>query len=105
MNPSSVYVDALQAGQRTADILTSEIRATASKQGWPQDAADGLSVVFSGEGFSIEIAPEVSDTVERLEYGTEALEPNPVIRTFSLRPSKIDGLYVANLQKEAGFTL
>lgn len=105
MNPSSVYVDALQAGQRTADTLTSELRDTALKQGWPQDTADGLSIIFTGEGFSIEIAPEVEATVERLEYGTESLEPNPVIRTFSLRPSKIDSLYMSNLQKEAGFTL
>lgn len=105
MNQDSIYIDALQAGQKTADTLTSELRDTASKQGWPQEVIQGLSVAFSGDGFSIDVAPDVRDLADRLEYGTESLEPNPVIRNFSLRPSKIDSLYMTNLQKEAGFTL
>lgn len=93
------------AGITTASKLTSELRGKAISQGWPAEAARGVSVVFSGGAFDIKIASSVDDLVQTLEYGTEDTPPNPVIRSFSLRSQRTEKAFVAEWQRRAGWTV
>ena len=105
MNTADLKSELLQAGLIAARDLTASLKEKAANQGWPSEAANGLSVSFSDTGFSIDIAPEVSDLVAKLEYGTETLEPNPVIRTFSLRSHTLGNSLASTFGQKLGLDL
>lgn len=103
MNKTSLNSIILEAGTATAQTLTEELREKAAAQGWPSEVAAGLSISFSTDGFSVDIDPKVKETADTLEYGTERLEPNPVIRNFTLRSHTMSNAFAENFTKESGW--
>ena len=66
---------------RTSE-LTEELKAEATKAGWPNILVSQLSVVVEDGDFSYRYPSELKETVELLEFGTEDVPPNPVLRNF-----------------------
>lgn len=103
MNHTSFNSIILKAGTTTAQTLTEQLREKAVSQGWPSEVAAGISINFADERFSVDIDPKVKKTADTLEYGNEKLEPNPVIRTFTLRSHTASEEFAENFIKESGW--
>ena len=103
MTSTSLLSLLAEAGLDTANTLTSQLREQAISKGWPAEVANGISITFDGANFDVVIQPNVQEQANALEYGTEALRPNPVIRNFKLRSQQASGLLAKNFTKESGW--
>lgn len=61
---------------------TQGLRDAALKAGWPPVIALQLYVVLVDGMFDFRCPPGIKDTVDRLEYGTESIRPNPAILNY-----------------------
>jgi hypothetical protein len=77
--------------EETADMatpdLTMKLKERASLANWPAEAVHSLSVVDNAGNLEVYVDPNNQDLVNGLEYGTESIPPNPVIRKFSYEMS------------------
>lgn len=65
------------------DNLTAQLITRAKLAGWPDNAANALSVSISRMSVSIDYPLELADAIEDLEYGTPTSNPKPVFRKFT----------------------
>ena len=70
---------------QVADRLTTNLRDTTSKAGWPHQLVMGTRVVWTGKTWQIDIDDHARAAVDDLEYGSQARQPNPVLRKFAAR--------------------
>lgn len=64
------------------DELTTELKALAATQGWPEHLTDVLSVRVTGKVIDVHYPESLSDEVELAEYGNQDRPPASVIRHF-----------------------
>jgi hypothetical protein len=80
------YEQALvQASEQTARRLTSRLRRSAYRSGWPTSIARHLTVRHNDGDFDIHYPESVARKVEDLEYGTQSAPPNAVMQQFRNR--------------------
>lgn len=70
---------------QVADRLTTDLRDLANKAGWPSQLVSQLTTVWTGMTWEVRIPNGVRSSVDALEYGTQTVGPNPVIRRFTAR--------------------
>lgn len=72
--------------------LSGQLQDEATKAGWPIAISTQLGVRVEDGELSVDIPSTIKEQVEILEYGTETVPPNPVIRNFmmTLRKRSID---------------
>lgn len=63
--------------------LTQRLRSLAINAGWPEDAAEAVTIVHKNGDIEISVDPKYEKIVNNLEYGTETQPPNSVIRKFT----------------------
>ena len=63
--------------------LTQEVRSMATTAGWPIEASSALEVIEADGDLTVKILDHATDLVNKLEYGTDEVSPNPVIRKFT----------------------
>jgi len=68
-----------------ADRLTTDLRDTTSKAGWPDFVVSNLRVLWDGSTWRVDIPSTIRETVDDLEYGTQTRTPNPALRRFTAR--------------------
>lgn len=68
----------------TGKELTRQLRAKAQERSWPFDIARRLRVIYDYDTDSYTVAyPQgLKRKIEDIEYGTQQVPPNPVIRPF-----------------------
>lgn len=67
------------ASARLTSVLTDALQKKAIDSGWPEEAAKAVSF---DEDLEIQISSEYKEVVDLLEYGTETMTPQPVLRKF-----------------------
>lgn len=82
IDTASMTQGLVQMGEKTARHMTSRLRRSAYERGWPVSVARQLHVRHNDEGFDVEYPNGIKNMVESLEYGTQSVPPNAVIRQF-----------------------
>lgn len=71
--------------------LTRGLRSTAVRSGWPDEVAQGLSVVVKDGQFHIHYPETLASQVEVLEHGDQETPANPVLRRYGARIGSTGG--------------
>jgi hypothetical protein len=85
IDTTSIQQGLVQMGEKTARQMSSRLRRSAFERGWPVAVARHLSVRHADAEFDVVYPSQLKDSVESLEYGTQSVPPNAVIRQFRNR--------------------
>lgn len=78
--------------------LTKDLQRLAHERGWPLDVVLKLQVGMTDEGLRVQFPDEVAERVSTLEYGTQDVPPQAVLRIFYDRLPHLAEIYAAPLE-------
>lgn len=87
-----------QSAQKTAVMMTAELRQECLSSGWPSSVVSRIRVKFEGNKFIYDIPEDLKNQVGDLEYGTPSKQLSPALHRYGNRTNNAESF----LLKTAG---
>jgi len=82
--------------------VNEELRQHLIDSNYPPKAADSVQVFHDGDDLDFRFEGAGADTAQTIEYGNEKTPPQGSIRKFFNDTSRIEEIYMKNLEKSLG---
>ena len=80
----------VQSAQKTAVMMTAELRQECLSSGWPSAVVNRIKVKFEGGKFIVDVPDDIKTEVGNLEFGTPSRQLSPALHRYSNRTSNAE---------------